>query len=147
MSNENMSHLAKEVPTTIDELAACEIPQAVVKQYGERLVRCINAFIEQENLQKYIDARPKMKKQKIVAEAAANKNKDGNQIIIDVPDDEFEDDIDYSEVPIPSSQPIPPPAQQKSNPYAARKPAAKPAAKKPKAKPGAKLKSKKSSYF
>ncbi len=145
MSNENMSHLAREVPTTMDELAACEIPQNVQKQYGERLLKVITAFVEQEKLQKYIDARPK-KKQKVVAKTA-NNNKGGNQIVIDVPDDEFADGIDYSQVQIPLSQPNPPPAQQKSNPYAAKKSAAKPAAKKPKAKPGAKLKSKKSSYF
>ena len=66
LSNPKMMNIANEVPTTIEELADFELPQNVIKQYGERLVKNFNAFIKQENLQKYIDARPQKKKQKTV---------------------------------------------------------------------------------
>ena len=131
MGNQKMANVATLVPTTLDELADCELPQNVQKQYGERLIKNINAYIEQEKLQKYVENRPS-KKQK----AAVDMNITGSKpILIDVPDsdndDEFEDGIDISAIEIPElgSQP---------NPYSQTKPA-KMAESMPKAK--------KSSYF
>ena len=59
-----MKNVATQAPTTIDELCECELPQNAIKQYGERLITSINAFIKNEKLEQYIDNRPK-KKQKI----------------------------------------------------------------------------------
>jgi ribonuclease D len=61
MGNQKMANVATLVPTTLDELADCELPQNVQKQYGERLIKNINAYIEQENLQHCVENRPKKK--------------------------------------------------------------------------------------
>jgi hypothetical protein len=131
MGNQKMANVATLVPTTLDELADCELPQNVQKQYGERLIKNINAYIEQEKLQKYVENRPS-KKQKAAVDTNITESK---PILIDVPDsdndDEFEDGIDISAIEIPESSSQP-------NPYSQTKPA-KMAESMPKAK--------KSSYF
>lgn len=141
MSNAKMANIAKMVPTTIEELSDCELPQNVQKQYGERLVTSINSFIEQSNLQQYIDNRPK-KKQKTVVEES---NAESKPILIDVPDsDEFgDDDDDYFAVQMPDTFKPSALTSGNPNPYS-QKPAAKPAA-----KTGSKLKTRKSAskYF
>jgi len=49
-----INNVANKVPTSIDQLASCDLSQNFIQQYGERLIKNINAFIEQENLQTYI---------------------------------------------------------------------------------------------
>ena len=135
-----MTNVAIQVPTTLEELSDCELPQNVQKQYGERLVKNINAYIEKEKLQQYIENRPKKKQKTAVVE-------ESKPILIDVPDseDEFDDGIDYSAIQIPAqkrNEPNPPAQKSKPpNPYS-QDPAAKYAP-----RTGSKLKSKKSSYF
>ena len=130
MSTQKMSVVANQAPTTLDELADCELPQNVQKQYGERLIKNVNAYIEQENLQQYVENRPKKKQQK-----TAIVDPERKPILIDVPDsnDEFEDDIDYAAIEIPSTGS----AAQMSNPYSNQKNPVKETTAKPK----------KSSYF
>lgn len=130
MSTQKMSVVANQAPTTLDELADCELPQNVQKQYGERLIKNVNAYIEQENLQQYVENRPKKKQQK-----TAIVDPERKPILIDVPDsnDEFEDDIDYAAIEIPSTGS----AAQMSNPYSNQKIPVKESMAKPK----------KSSYF
>lgn len=162
MGSENMRKVAFRVPTTMEELVDCDLPENVRKQYGDRLIRSINAYIEQETLQRYIDNRPK-KKQKVAVAEDCVKLESSKPILIDVPDDsedEFDDGIDYSAIELPSSQTqqqrpsndMNPPCaqrprqkQQQPNPYAQ----AATAAKKKAPRAGSKLKSKpkKSSYF
>ena len=143
MNSGQMNKIAAFVPMTIEELSDCDLPENVRKQYGERLVKSINAYVESQNLHSYIENRPK-KKQKTVVEPTESK-----PVLIDVPDsdeaeDEFDDGIDYSQIQIPGQEEqdkANPP--QKSNPYD-QKPAAKPTG----ARKGSKLKSsRKSSYF
>ena len=139
MSGNNMTDIATKVPTEVGDLSDCALPQNVIKQYGERLVTSINAYIEKESLQQYVENRPK-KKQKT------------EPIVLDGPDDddEFGDGgIDFTQVPMPvkSAASGRDPLSHKSekpNPYNQKKLAA---SKKPAAKAGSKLKSKKSSYF
>ena len=58
MSNSAMSTLAAQVPTSTKELAELGVlGENVVKEYGERLIKNINAFIQQEKLQKYLEHR------------------------------------------------------------------------------------------
>jgi len=160
MSSQNMTKVAIQVPTTMEELADCDLPQNVQKQYGERLVKNINAYIEKENLQEYVANRPK-KKQRTAPVVDRSKSESSKPILIDVPDDsgdefdEFDDGIDYSTIQIPASQtqqqsnePNYSPAaqslkQQKPNPYTQESAGGKKYA----LKTGSKLKSKKSSYF
>jgi hypothetical protein len=58
MSTNAMSAIAEKVPLTIDELTALGVlGENVVKEYGERLIKNINAFIEQNVLQVYVENR------------------------------------------------------------------------------------------
>ena len=155
MSAGKISSVATQVPTTLDELADCDLPQNVRKQYGEQLVKNINAYITQESLQQYIEDRPKKKKTRTAAAAAVEESK---PVLIDVPDsdDEFGDDgIDYSAIQIPAA-PRQPNSNARPGAVAAAAPKSKPnpyskfahkGSPKPTPRTGSKLKSKKSSYF
>jgi ribonuclease D len=93
MGNQKMANVATLVPTTLDELADCELPQNVQQQFGERLIKNINAYIEQENLQQYVENRPKKKRNTTVS-----LNNHGSSSTLNyVPDSEkavFEDRMD-----------------------------------------------------
>ncbi len=58
MSTQKMVRVATLVPTTLDELADCELPKNTHRMYGERLIKNINAYIVQEKLKKYVENRP-----------------------------------------------------------------------------------------
>lgn len=150
LSIDQMGHLAAQVPTTDEELAECNIPQNICTQYGDRLLKSINAFIDMEELHEYIENRPKKKPKKAFERQPAGSNK---AILIDNPENEFDDEFDamLGAMDMPAaSQKQNGFSQSKSapsNPYG-QKPAAQPAAK----KTGSKLKtkkttSKKSAYF
>jgi hypothetical protein len=51
MNHEQIKTVAAKVPTTMDELATCGLPENVLQTYGERLLRNVNAYIESNNLQ------------------------------------------------------------------------------------------------
>ncbi|KAL7532408.1 hypothetical protein ACHAXR_004611 [Thalassiosira sp. AJA248-18] len=145
LSNPKIANVATQVPTTIEELSKCEIPQMFQKQYGERLVKNINSYIEQEKLQQYVENRPKKKQKTAVDESKP----ESNPILIDSDNefDEFDDGVDYSAIEIPASQKLDEssrPAQNsgKPNPYNQKS-----AAKKTTAKVGSKLKTKRSSSY
>ena len=57
LSNQKMGCVAAHVPTEVEDLAECDIPQSIVDQYGEHLVKSIKAFVEQGNLQQYVNNR------------------------------------------------------------------------------------------
>jgi len=58
-----MSAIAEQVPLTIEELNDLGvIGENVVKDYGERLIKNINAFVEQNALQIYIQNRNNKRK-------------------------------------------------------------------------------------
>jgi len=57
MSSVKVANVSNKVPTSIDQLASCDLSQNFIQQYGERLIKNINAFIEQENLQAYIQRK------------------------------------------------------------------------------------------
>ena len=141
-----MNSIATQVPTTLDELADCDLPQNVIKQYGERLIKSINAYIEKEKLEQYIENRPKKKPRARVTLASVEESK---PILIDVDttnsdDDEFGDNgIDFSAIEIPKAS-----AQTSKAPSgAAAAPTPKPNPYGQTAHKRSKLKSKKSSYF
>ena len=93
MGNQKMANVATLVPTTLDELADCELSHNVQQQFGERLIKNINAYIEQENLQQYVENRPKKKRNTTVS-----LNNHGSSSTLNyVPDSEkgvFEDRMD-----------------------------------------------------
>jgi len=93
MGNQKMANVATLVPTTLDELSDCVLPQNVQQQYGEQLIKNINAYTEQENLQQYVENRPK----KMRKTAASLSNHGSSSSLNDVPDSEkavFEDGMD-----------------------------------------------------
>ena len=57
VSDQMIANIATQVPTTLNELLGCGIPENVQKQYGERLVKSINTFIDIEQIQRYIENR------------------------------------------------------------------------------------------
>ncbi len=59
MNSEQMKEIAAKVPTTPDELAECLVPEHFQEEYGDRLLKCINAYIEYGNLYEVIAKRPR----------------------------------------------------------------------------------------
>lgn len=58
MSNNAMTALAAQVPTSISELSELGmLGETVIADYGERLVKNINGFVKQEKLEKYVERR------------------------------------------------------------------------------------------
>ena len=64
MSNNAMGTIAAQVPLTVEELSELGVlGENVVIEYGDRLIKNINSFIEQNALEIYIQSRePKRKK-------------------------------------------------------------------------------------
>lgn len=108
MSHAQIKTIAAKAPTTMEELADCGLPENVQKNYGERIVKNISTYIEMENLQSFIENRPKKKsKADLVVVAKASTAKAPNVIdVLDDSGDEFQDDgIDFSSIPLACSQP------------------------------------------
>ena len=119
MSNDAMATLAAQVPTSMEDLSCVAgLGENVVKEYGERLVKNIKAFVEQENLQKYIDRRPAKKPRTTESSSSASATSGKKQsstnrtnvksdsepnAVIDI-DDEFDVGIDFGAIEIPSSK-------------------------------------------
>ena len=71
MSNSAMTQLAAQVPTSMEELSDLGIlGENVVNDYGERLVRNISSFVQQNNLEKYLERRA-AKRPKVLAGGTA----------------------------------------------------------------------------
>ena len=97
--------IAGHVPMSIDELNAMGIlGENIIKEYGDRLIKNIRAFVETENLQQFIDRRPKKrpmsfgktpaKKQKIPSRPTTTTTQKKTGKGDDA--DEFDADIDYN---------------------------------------------------
>lgn len=70
MSNSAMTQLAAQVPTSMEELSDLGIlGENVINDYGERLVRNISSFVQQNNLEKYLERRA-AKRPKVIAGGA-----------------------------------------------------------------------------
>ncbi len=112
MNASAMATIASQVPLSIDELNDLAVlGENVVKEYGDRLIRNINAFVDQNNLQKYKkNKRPRVENgektdqllptvTKVTfppksATTSSNMNTD----------DDFDDGIDFSSIEIPDSR-------------------------------------------
>ena len=117
MSVEQISEIANKAPTTLEEVADCMLPEHFQKEYGDRLLKNINAYIESEKLQGCIENRPRKKRK---SDLSSGESQD--VIILD----EFDDGIDYAAIEMPGTQQ---------------------SVKQSLSSPLSKLKSKKSSYF
>jgi ATP-dependent DNA helicase, RecQ family len=98
MNNKAMGTIASQVPLTIEELNDLGvIGENVVKEYGDRLIKNLNAFIEQNSLQKY--TMNKRRKIEVEPEPAPVPHPNAaSHIMLD--DDEF-GGIDFSSIEIP----------------------------------------------
>jgi hypothetical protein len=56
-----VKRIAAEVPTTMDELATFGLSKHVLQTYGKRLLKNVNAYIESNNLQSYLENRTRKK--------------------------------------------------------------------------------------
>lgn len=99
MNNKAMGTIASQVPLTIEELNDLGIiGENVVKEYGDRLIKNLNAFIEQNNLQKYtMNKRRKVEVESEPPPMPPQKAPDSHMML---DDDEFEG-IDFSSIDIP----------------------------------------------
>lgn len=89
MKQEAMNEISAKVPMSTDELNDLGvIGENVAAEYGERLIRMIRSFIEQNNLQKYTDAKPKSKRRKTDQQSS-------NEIV----DDFAGLDVDFFNIP------------------------------------------------
>ena len=112
MNNKAMGTIASQVPQTIDELNDLGVMgENVVKEYGDRLIKNLNAFVEQNDLQKYLEGKEN-KRRKLDAgnsKTPAATKKVASPINID-DDDDFDLDIDFSAIELPEG-----PSQTKSS--------------------------------
>ena len=114
-----MSQLASDVPTSIEELSALGIlGENVQKEYGERLVKNIKTYVEQEKLQHYLDKHQGRKRKLSTSEnvsrnitSASSAKKAMTKNVVPVQnDDEFDIGIDFSQIEMPVA-----PVQNKSS--------------------------------
>jgi bloom syndrome protein len=88
MSSDAMKALAAGAPTTLDELNELGIlGENIIKTYGERIVKIVSHFIEQNALHAYVKDRRPSKRSKTAGSDSATK------------DDEFDTDIDFAMIP------------------------------------------------
>jgi hypothetical protein len=100
MKPESIKKIAWTVPTTNEELTALGVlGENIIKEYGERLLRAINNFVEKENLSELVAQKPPSKKVKVANVAKLNAIPKPN-----VPNesfDEFETDVDFGAIDMP----------------------------------------------
>ena len=99
MKPESIKKIAWTVPTSNEELTSLGVlGENIIKEYGERLLRAINNFVEKEGLTDIISQKQNSKKAKIVVDEGAKIGSISNVY----PVDEFEtDDFDYTVIEIP----------------------------------------------
>jgi hypothetical protein len=62
--------VAEQVPTTVEELAALDIlGESKLNEYGDRLVRQIQSFVDEKGLQEYINQRPLKRPKRLESES------------------------------------------------------------------------------
>ncbi|GFH47067.1 hypothetical protein CTEN210_03542 [Chaetoceros tenuissimus] len=96
MSNQGMSTIASKVPLSIEELKELGVlGENIVKEYGDRLITNLNAFIDQNGLHKYIKVQgtnrrriekntPSVPVTKMTHEVQASPNKSSQKSRIDL---------------------------------------------------------------
>jgi ribonuclease D len=114
MTGKAMSTVASQAPTTLEDLNAVGVlGENVVKEYGERLVKNIKAFVELENLQKYIDRRPPKRPKtdestelhSVTSKKPTTSKAPARSAVIDVDgEDEFDAGIDFNAIEIPDTK-------------------------------------------
>ena len=93
MNTDQIKTVAATVPRSVDELKSLgTLGDQVVRDYGERLVKVINAFVESNELEDYVNERP----------SKLAKTTDGAKkplIVIDDDDEDGTDAVDLTHLP------------------------------------------------
>ena len=90
---------AGENPGTKELAELGVLGENVVKEYGERLIKNINAFIQQEKLQKYLEHR---KSKRTKSAKGSGKENSQNEYADTAGVDPFDVGIDFSTIELPS---------------------------------------------
>ena len=107
MNQKAMGTIASQVPLSIDELNDIGvIGENVVKEYGDRLIKNLNAFVEQNGLEKYVQGKENKRRRLDDAKVAAPAPGQVSMASKTSLDDEFDIDIDFSAIDIPDG-PVP----------------------------------------
>jgi HRDC domain len=95
-----MKSIAAHAPMTMEELEACQvIADQKVQEYGNRIVNTIKHFVEEGNLQEYVQKRSVKRSRAVSSSGDAKKPPPAADSVIEIDDDdEFDDDIDYSAI-------------------------------------------------
>ena len=106
-----MKTVSCKVPRSIAELKGLGVlGDQVVNDYGQRLVKLINSFVETNELEEYLNSRPKKRTK------TSNESKKSVIVIDDDEEDEF-DSIDFGTVDLtqlPDSKPAATGAKEKA---------------------------------
>jgi hypothetical protein len=107
MTTATMKTIANSVPMTKEELSALGVlGEKLLDEYGSRLIRQINSFVQTENLTEYVQNRPIKRAKTDEAsptpppQAGTSYQRVTKREVIDV-DDEFDVDIDFAAIPLP----------------------------------------------
>lgn len=109
MNNAAMTTIAAQVPTSMEELSDLRIlGENVINDYGERLVRNISSFVQQEKLEKYLERRA-AKRPKVgggTSAAAASSSTAGTAAKatkgVGKENEDFDAGIDFSAIDLPT---------------------------------------------
>lgn len=100
MTQMTMNNIAAQVPMSIDELNELGIVgENVAAEYGERLIRMIRSFIEQNQLHKYIDAKRENKRQRTQQDRSMSNGPISSEDSIAVLDEFAGIDVDFFSIP------------------------------------------------
>ena len=80
MSHKQIKSVAEGVPTNLKELGEYNITEHTRKTYGDRLIACINTYIQTNNLEKYVEHRRKKKSESESESVEASINKDATDV-------------------------------------------------------------------
>jgi bloom syndrome protein len=114
MNQHAMVTIASQVPLSIEELNDLAVlGENIVEEYGDRLIKNINAYVKQNDLEKYMKGKTR-KRQKseeismIISPQPAASTKINNN---NTDDYDFDVDIDFSSIDIPDARPTKNPTQ------------------------------------
>mmetsp|Transcript_8198 Transcript_8198/g.12966 ORF Transcript_8198/g.12966 Transcript_8198/m.12966 type:complete len:252 (+) Transcript_8198:2-757(+) len=106
MTTATMKTIANSVPMTTEELSALGVlGEKILDEYGSRLIRQINSFVQTEKLSEYVQNRP-IKRAKTdeaspaIPPAGTSHQPGATREVIDI-EDEFAVDIDFAAIPLP----------------------------------------------
>jgi bloom syndrome protein len=98
LSNDAMKSIAAQAPMTVEDLKAIGVlGESIINDYGDRIVKIVSSFVDQEELREYIAHRPAAKRPKLANGSSATKSHD----VVEVPDDDEGSSMD---IPAPGSE-------------------------------------------